>query len=82
MKTISGAHILLECLKRAGVSDVFGYPGGAVIPLYDAIYDFEGINHYHARHEQGAAHAADAYARATQNYAACSFVSGCRKRSV
>lgn len=76
MKTISGAHILLECLKRAGVSDVFGYPGGAVIPLYDAIYDFEGINHYHARHEQGAAHAADAYARATGKLGVCIATSG------
>lgn len=76
MNTINGARILLECLKRAGVSDMFGYPGGAVIPLYDEIYDFEGITHYHVRHEQGAAHAADAYARATGKLGVCLATSG------
>ena len=76
MNTINGARILLECLKRAGVSDIFGYPGGAVIPLYDEIYDFEGITHYHVRHEQGAAHAADSYARATGKLGVCLATSG------
>ena len=76
MNTINGARILLECLKRAGVSDIFGYPGGAVIPLYDEIYDFDGIKHYHVRHEQGAAHAADAYARATGKLGVCLATSG------
>ena len=76
MNTINGARILLECLKRAGVSDIFGYPGGAVIPLYDEIYDFDGIKHYHVRHEQGAAHAADAYARATGRLGVCLATSG------
>ena len=45
-KMIRGARILLETLKRLGVTDIFGYPGGAVIPIYNEIYDFEGINHY------------------------------------
>ena len=76
MNTINGARILLECLKRAGVSDIFGYPGGAVIPLYDEIYDFDGIKHYHVRHEQGAAHAADAYARSTGKLGVCLATSG------
>lgn len=76
MNTINGARILLECLKRSGVSDIFGYPGGAVIPLYDEIYDFDGIKHYHVRHEQGAAHAADAYARATGKLGVCLATSG------
>lgn len=76
MNTINGARILLECLKRAGVSDIFGYPGGAVIPLYDEIYDFDGIKHYHVRHEQGAAHAADSYARATGKLGVCLATSG------
>ncbi|MDR1920735.1 MAG: biosynthetic-type acetolactate synthase large subunit [Candidatus Adiutrix sp.] len=60
----SGAQILVEALEKAGVEIVFGYPGGAVIPLYDAIYD-AGFKHILTRHEQGAAHAADGYARAT-----------------
>lgn len=76
MNTINGARILLECLKRSGVTDMFGYPGGAVIPLYDEIYDFEGIKHYHVRHEQGAAHAADSYARATGKLGVCLATSG------
>lgn len=76
MNTINGARILLECLKRLGVTDMFGYPGGAVIPLYDEIYDFDGIKHYHVRHEQGAAHAADAYARVTGKLGVCLATSG------
>ncbi|WP_294341856.1 biosynthetic-type acetolactate synthase large subunit [uncultured Clostridium sp.] len=60
-----GARILLECLKEQGVDTVFGYPGGAVLNIYDELYNFEGITHYMTSHEQGAAHAADGYARAT-----------------
>ena len=76
MKTINGARMVLECLKRLGVEDMFGYPGGAVIPLYDEIYDFEGINYYFNRHEQGSAHAADAYARVSGKLGVCIATSG------
>ena len=61
-ETINGARIVLETLHRLGVTDMFGYPGGAVIPIYDEIYSFPEIKHYFVRHEQGAAHAADGYA--------------------
>jgi len=62
----SGAEIVVETLISHGVSNVFGYPGGAVLDLYDALYrNGDRINHYIACHEQGAAHAADGYARAT-----------------
>lgn len=73
---INGARILLETLKREGVTDIFGYPGGAVIPLYNELYDFEGINHVLTRHEQGAAHAADGYARVTGKVGVCIATSG------
>ena len=56
-ETINGARIVLETLHRLGVTDMFGYPGGAVIPIYDEIYSFTEIKHYFVRHEQGAAHA-------------------------
>ena len=62
---VRGARILLECLKEQGVDTVFGYPGGAVLNIYDELYNFKGITHYMTSHEQGAAHAADGYARAT-----------------
>ena len=75
-KMIRGARILLETLKRLGVTDIFGYPGGAVIPIYNEIYDFEGLNHYLARHEQGAAHEADGYARASGKCGVCLATSG------
>ena len=75
-KMIRGARILLETLKRLGVTDIFGYPGGAVIPIYNEIYDFEGINHYLARHELGAAHEADGYARASGKCGVCLATSG------
>ena len=75
-KMIRGARILLETLKRLGVTDIFGYPGGAVIPICNEINDFEGINHYLARHEQGAAHEADGYARASGKCGVCLATSG------
>lgn len=75
-RMIRGARILLETLKRLGVTDIFGYPGGAVIPIYNEIYDFEGLNHYLARHEQGAAHEADGYARASGKCGVCLATSG------
>ena len=58
-----GHALSFETLHRLGVTDMFGYPGGAVIPIYDEIYSFPEIKHYFVRHEQGAAHAADGYAR-------------------
>jgi acetolactate synthase I/II/III large subunit len=65
MKTISGAEIFLECLKEEGVDTLFGYPGGAVLPIYDTLYDEKDITHVLTRHEQAAVHAADGYARVT-----------------
>ncbi len=62
---LSGAEIVVQCLKDAGVEYVFGYPGGAVLHIYDAIFKQEDVRHILVRHEQGAAHAADGYARAT-----------------
>ncbi len=62
---LDGARILLEGLKELGVEVIFGYPGGAVLPIYDALYDEKDIRHILTAHEQGAAHAADGYARAT-----------------
>ena len=62
---LNGARILLETLKELGVEVIFGYPGGAVLPIYDALYDEKDIKHILTAHEQGATHAADGYARAT-----------------
>ncbi|WP_435200671.1 biosynthetic-type acetolactate synthase large subunit [Qipengyuania sp. 902] len=61
----SGAAILIDCLKRQGVEFVFGYPGGAVLPIYDELFADEDIRHILVRHEAGAAHAAEGYARST-----------------
>ncbi|MBO6768145.1 MAG: biosynthetic-type acetolactate synthase large subunit [Erythrobacter sp.] len=61
----SGAAILIECLKRQGVEFVFGYPGGAVLPIYDELFADDDIRHILVRHEAGAAHAAEGYARST-----------------
>ncbi len=73
---INGGKILLECLYRLGIRDIFGYPGGAVIPIYDEIYKYGKINHYFSRHEQGAAHEADGYARASGKVGVCLATSG------
>lgn len=72
---LSGAQILLECLERQGVEVIFGYPGGQVIPIYDALYDSK-IRNILVRHEQGAAHAADGYARSTGKIGVCLATSG------
>lgn len=71
-----GAKILLECLKEQGVDTVFGYPGGAVIPLYDALYDDNYFKHIRTSHEQGAVHGADGYARSTGKVGVCIATSG------
>ena len=75
-KMIKGARILLECLSRLSINEIFGYPGGAVIPIYDELYSFKEIKHYFARHEQGAVHEADGYARSTGKVGVCLATSG------
>jgi acetolactate synthase-1/2/3 large subunit len=72
---MKGSRVILEALKREGVDTIFGFPGGQVIPLYDALYDFD-INHILVRHEQGAGHAADGYARASGKVGVCLATSG------
>lgn len=62
---MTGAEIVLQALKDNGVTDIFGYPGGAVLPIYDEIHQQEEINHILVRHEQGAGHMAEGYARST-----------------
>src|SRR5512133_1614998 len=62
---VTGAQALVKSLVAEGVDVVFGYPGGVVLPLFDALYDAEGIRTILTRHEQGATHAADGYARVT-----------------
>ena len=63
---MTGAEIVIECLKEQGVDTVFGYPGGTILNIYDALYKHQDeITHILTSHEQGAAHAADGYARAT-----------------
>jgi len=72
----SGARIVLECLKREGVDVIFGLPGGAVLPIYDALYDFEGLRHILVRQEAAAGHAAEGYARSTGRVGVCLVTSG------
>lgn len=72
---LTGAQIVIEALKREGVEVIFGIPGGAMIDVYDALYD-SGITHILAHHEQGAAHMADGYARATGKVGVCFATSG------
>ncbi len=64
-QTMTGAQMVIRALKDQGVTHIFGYPGGAVLPIYDALFKVEGITHVLVRHEQGAAHAAEGYARST-----------------
>ncbi len=73
---LSGAEALLDSLKRQGVTVIFGFPGGQALPIYDALYDYEHIEHILVRHEQGAAHAADGYSRATGKVGVCLATSG------
>ncbi len=62
---LSGAEIVIQCLKEEGVEYLFGYPGGSVLHIYDALFKQDAVKHILVRHEQGATHAADGYARAT-----------------
>ena len=71
----TGAEIFIECLTKEGVQVIFGYPGGAVLPLYDILFKTH-IRHILVRHEQGAVHAADGYARATGKVGVCLVTSG------
>src|SRR3989339_608064 len=73
---MTGAQALLEALKIEGVETIFGYPGGVVLPLYDTLFFDKRIKHVLVRHEQGAAHAADSYARATGKVGVCLATSG------
>jgi len=74
---INGSEIIVECLKEQGVDTVFGYPGGAILNVYDALYKHsDEILHILTSHEQGAAHAADGYARATGKVGVCLATSG------
>ena len=75
LRTMTGAQILIDCLKREGVEVMFGYPGGSVLPIFDKLYDSD-IRFILTRHEQGAAHAADGYARATGKVGVCLATSG------
>ena len=74
--TMTGAEIVITALKEQGVDVMFGYPGGAVLPIYDALYSTEGLSHILVRHEQGAGHAAEGYARSTGRPGVCLVTSG------
>lgn len=74
---LSGAEALIRCLVEEGADTLFGYPGGAIMPIYDALYDYgDRLNHILVRHEQGATHAAQGYARATGKTGICFATSG------
>ncbi len=74
---LNGSEILVECLKEQGVDTIFGYPGGSVLNIYDALYKHQSeIRHILTSHEQGAAHAADGYARSTGKVGVCLATSG------
>ena len=73
---ISGAEIVIRCLHEEGVEYVFGYPGGAVLHIYDELFKQDKVKHVLVRHEQGAAHAADGYSRASTKVGVCLVTSG------
>ena len=74
---ITGAEILMRSLVDRGVTTLFGYPGGAIMPVFDALYDYrDKLNHILVRHEQGAAHAAEGYARVSGKVGVCLVTSG------
>jgi acetolactate synthase I/II/III large subunit len=76
VRELSGSHILCEALMREGVNLMYGYPGGAIMPFYDALTAYPALHHVLVRHEQAAAHAADGYARATGKVGVCVATSG------
>lgn len=73
---LTGSQILVECLKEQGVDTIFGYPGGAILNIYDELYRHPEIRHILTSHEQGASHAADGYARSTGKVGVCMATSG------
>lgn len=74
---LSGAQAMMECLLAEGVDTIFGYPGGAIMPTYDALYDYiDRLNHILVRHEQGAGHAAQGYSRVSGRTGVCLVTSG------
>ena len=76
-QVLNGSEIVIECLKEQGVDTVFGYPGGAILNIYDELYKHsDEIRHILTSHEQGASHAADGYARATGKVGVCMSTSG------
>src|SRR5574338_1060555 len=75
-RTLSGAEIVVRCLQEEGVEFVFGYPGGAVLWIYDELFKQDKVRHVLVRHEQGAAHAADGYSRSSHKVGVCLVTSG------
>jgi acetolactate synthase-1/2/3 large subunit len=75
-RELSGAEIVVKCLQEEGVEYVFGYPGGAVLFIYDELFKQDKVRHVLVRHEQAAAHAADAYSRASRKVGVCLVTSG------
>ena len=74
---MTGAEAVLKCLIEEGVDTIFGYPGGAIMPVYDALYHYQDqLEHILPRHEQGAIHAAEGYARVTRKIGVCMATSG------
>ena len=73
---LTGSQVIIECLKEQGVDTVFGYPGGAILNVYDELYKHPEIKHVLTSHEQGASHAADGYARSTGKVGVCMATSG------
>src|SRR5438067_11024713 len=75
-RELTGSQILCEAVMREGVEFLYGYPGGAIMPFYDALTSYPSLHHVLVRHEQAAAHAADGYARATGKVGVCVATSG------
>lgn len=74
---LTGGEILMRSLVAHGVTTLFGYPGGAIMPVFDALYDYrDQLNHILVRHEQGAVHAAEGYARVSRKVGVCLVTSG------
>ena len=75
-REMTGAEMVIQAMIDNGVTDIFGYPGGAVLPIYDEIHQQDSIRHVLVRHEQGAGHAAEGYARSTGRPGVCLVTSG------
>src|SRR5260370_5591711 len=76
MTDMTGAEMVIQALSDQGVEHIFGYPGGAVLPIYDALFQQDKVRHILVRHEQGAVHAAEGYARSTGKVGAVLVTSG------